>query len=103
MTQVHGAPGAETRSVARRTHIETLLVRYPRLEPDELAELKAWFRREASPLEVGMMAAEPDLAQPYRHFAADHLEPLRLADYLRLSAFAGLVAALIAAIALFVY
>lgn len=103
MTQMHGAPGAETRSPARRPHIETLLARYPQLDDAELAELKRWFRREASPLEVGMMAAEPDLAEPYRRFAADHLEPLTLADYLRLSAFAGLVVAAIAAIALFVY
>lgn len=103
MTQLHGAPRAEGGPVDRRTHIESLLARYPRLEPSELAELKAWFRHEASSLDVGLFTAEPDLAEPYRQFAADHLEPLTLADYLRLSASVGLVVAVIAAIALFIY
>lgn len=103
MTQLHSAPGAEGGTAAGRTHIEAMLARYPRLDQPELAELKAWFRNEASPLEVGMIAAEPDLAQPYRQFAADHLEPLTAADYLRAAGYAGLVVAAIAAIALFVY
>jgi hypothetical protein len=90
--------GAE--SVERHVRIETMLARYPQLEDVELRELKHWFRKEASALDVGIIASDPSLAEPYRRFAVDHIEKLTPADMARALGWAALALAVIAAIVL---
>lgn len=95
MTHFDGAPSAESHA-----RIEAMLARYPQVEPAELRELKHWFRKEASALEVGTIASNPALGDPYRQFAADHIEKLTAGDIARALGLASLALALIAAIVL---
>jgi hypothetical protein len=95
MTHPEGADRAE-----RHARIEAMLTRYPQVEPVELRELKHWFRKEASALDVGTMASNPTLAEPYRRFAADHVEKLTIGDIARAAGLAALALALIAGLVL---
>lgn len=80
-----------------RAAVEATLARYPNLDSEELKDLRQWFKREATSLDVGLIASNPDLAQTYASFRDAHLDPLGLRDYLVIaaviSAFVGLVAA----------
>ena len=82
----------------QRARVEALLAKYPDTEPDELADLLYWFRKQASALEVGLLASDPQLAKPYQRFKADHLDRLRGADLMWAALFimlAGVVVGLI--------
>lgn len=74
-TNHEGAPVA-----GRRGRIITLLAQYPRLDSDDLAELLHWFRKEASALDVGLIASDPHLAVSYEGLKKDHLDQLTGAD-----------------------
>jgi hypothetical protein len=80
-----------------RSAVEATLARYPNLDSEELEDLRHWFKREATSLDVGLIASNPDLAQTYASFRDAHLDPLGLRDYLVMvaviAAFVGLVAA----------
>lgn len=67
----------------RRAHIETVLADYPRIEPEQTETLLRWFRKEATALDVGLIASDPQLAEPYRRFRAEHLDRLSGADIVR--------------------
>jgi hypothetical protein len=69
-------------STERRARIEAALAEYPHIDEQTLAELIHWFRKEASALEVGLIASDPRLAERYRLFKAAHLDRLRGADLL---------------------
>lgn len=77
----------------RRAEIERALARYPHLSPEGVAELADYFTREASALDVGLIACNEDLTGPYRQFRETHLDPLRPGDWLRGAAFAMLTGA----------
>ncbi|HEY6868807.1 MAG TPA: hypothetical protein VI199_03520 [Novosphingobium sp.] len=77
----------------RRAEIERALARYPHLTPEALAELADYFSREASALDVGLIASNEAVAEPYRQFRQTHLDPLRPRDWLRGALFALLTAA----------
>lgn len=64
----------------RRNQIVTLLARYPVLDNDELADLLHWFKKEASALDVGLIASDPKLKAPYESLKKDHLDRLNGAD-----------------------
>lgn len=81
-----GADGATTRA-----RIEALLASYPQLEADELVELKHWFRRTASALDVGLVASNETIAPAYRAFRAAHLDGFTPADLLRALAFSAVL------------
>ena len=70
------------RSAQRRAFVEDLLVRYPVIESNELEDLKRWFGKEATALEVGLIASDPSLARAYRRFADEHIDPLSKIDLL---------------------
>jgi len=76
-----------TSSAEQRARIEAVLTKYPDIDADALAELLKWFRKEASALDVGMIASDPQLIDQYRAFKADHLDPFSGADVLRAIAF----------------
>ncbi len=77
MTQDNAPQGAQ-----RRAFIEGLLTRYPIVDSNELSDLKKWFRKEATALDVGVIASDPSLAKPYRQFADEHIDPLTPIDLL---------------------
>ncbi len=79
-----GAPSAE-----RRERIITLLEQYPRLGSDELAELLRWFRKEASALDVGLIASDHRVAAQYEGLKQDHLDRTTGGDVLWMTAFAA--------------
>lgn len=81
----------------RRAAIEHMLARYPHLSAEGLSELTDYFHREASSLDLGLIACNEDIREPYRQFRADHVDPLRPKDWLRGLAFAGVVAAVLVA------
>jgi hypothetical protein len=62
-------------SPERRARIECLVVRYPELEPGELAELVHWYRREASAMDVALLASEDGVSEPFAAFCRDHVTP----------------------------
>jgi hypothetical protein len=94
MTQPdNGAAGA-----ARRAQIEDALADYPHLSDERLAALIAWFRKEASALDVAQVASNEAIAEPYRRFRADHIDRLTGRDWIKgllLTAAVAVIACLI--------
>ena len=91
MTNTQGADGAPD-----RLRVERLLARYPAIATDELGELLHWFRKEASALDVGMIASDPSVGESYRRFSKDHLDRLTVADIIKALALMLAVAAAMA-------
>jgi hypothetical protein len=80
-----------------RARAEAALRQYPDLAPEQVAELVHWFRREASALDIGLIASDETLANPYRAFRTRHIDPLRPKDWLwGTVAFTGVAALLMA-------
>lgn len=57
-----------------RARAEALLARYPNLEPGELDELLHWHRRQASAMDVALVASNERVGERYQRFHRDHLE-----------------------------
>lgn len=83
-----------------RTRIAELLYTYPDVSPEELAEIRNWFDRVATSLDVGLLAADPAIARQYRAYRAEHLDRLGAKDWLKAGLFVGAVAAVIGGIVL---
>lgn len=81
---------------AQRAQIETALADYPNLSEDRLAAVIRWFRKEASALDVAMVASNEAITEPYRRFRADHIDPLTGKDMMK-----GLLFAALAGLAVF--
>lgn len=88
-----GAAGAEARA-----RIEAVLADYPHVSPEALDELLTWFRKEASALDVALIASNQAIAEPYARFRADHIDPLKGRDVIRGVLVVALVVAIVAAI-----
>ena len=84
--------------VARRAQIEAALADYPHLSEDRIAAIKAWFQKEASALDVAMIASNERITESYRRFRADHIDRLTGRDIIRAILFATAVCAVIALI-----
>lgn len=82
--------GAES---ARRAQIEATLADYPHLSGERLDELIHWFRHEASALDVGHVASNEAIAERYRRFRADHIDPVKGRDIFRGLMFLAFVSA----------
>lgn len=81
----------------RGEEVRALLARYPDLSSTEVADLKRWFRKEASALDVALLATETELAGQYRQFRRDHIDRFELRDLVNAAIFAAMIAAPIAA------
>ncbi|EJL20714.1 hypothetical protein [Novosphingobium sp. AP12] len=68
-TQSTGASGADADG---RAEAAMLLARYPDLSERELGMLKHWFKSVAGPLDVGLLASDPAIAEQYRAYRKDH-------------------------------
>jgi hypothetical protein len=67
-------------ALARRAHVEALLVAYPDVTPEEHGMLVRYFKREANALDVGMIASNESIARGYARFRHDHLDRFTWAD-----------------------
>ncbi|HEX8056171.1 MAG TPA: hypothetical protein VF481_05890 [Novosphingobium sp.] len=76
---------------ARRMQIEAALADYPHVSKESLGGLLHWFRREASSLDVAMLASNEAIAEPYRRFRADHIDRITAQDVMKGLAFAAAV------------
>jgi len=77
-TQTNGAIRAE--DLDTRAHAAALLARYPDLSESELGELHHWFKRVAGPLDVGLLASDPAVAQQYRAYSDAHQDRFSARD-----------------------
>lgn len=68
------------RCETRRDQMASLLARYPGVDGDELADLLHWFKKEASALDVGLIASDPALKAPYEAIKKEHVDRLNSAD-----------------------
>jgi len=66
----------------RRAYVEDKLGHYPDIDKEELADLLKWFRKEATSLDVGMIASDSKLGEKYQLIKADHLARFGLSDLL---------------------
>ena len=57
-----------------------LLERYPSLEGHELKELRNWFLRQATALDVGMVASEHHIRENYKAFRNQNLDRFTMKD-----------------------
>lgn len=64
----------------RRARIEEALAEYPHVNRETLAEILDWFNKEASALDVGLIASDPKFREPYKKLKGDHLDRIRGAD-----------------------
>jgi hypothetical protein len=76
---------------AQRAHIEDALAAYPNISKERLAALIAWFRKEASALDVALIASNAAIEEPYRRFRADHIDGLSGVDMIKGSLIAASV------------
>ncbi|MGX7894359.1 hypothetical protein [Tsuneonella sp. HG222] len=93
MTQMNA--GAVS-SPDRFDQIEALLIRYPRLSKSELADLKHWFRKEASAFEVATFASKESTSTGYDQFRAEHVDRFSTRDIVVAGSVLALVALTIA-------
>ena len=85
---------------ARRSNIEAILADYPNIRTDQLEDLLLWFRREASSMDVAMVASNESIREGYSQFRAEHLDRFKARD---LAYAAAVVAAVVAVVALIGY
>ena len=94
MAQVHADPVSD-KGAERRLRIERLLARYPALAEAEQDELLHWFEREASALDVALVASGPRAGPGYQRFKAERIDRLGTKDVIRavgfLSAFGAAI------------
>ncbi|KQM19522.1 hypothetical protein [Novosphingobium sp. Leaf2] len=96
MATTHASPGTA------HTDARALLARYPHLDVHELAQLEHWFRKEASALDVGLLASEADLAAQFRAYRKDHHDRFTARDILIATAFVAVAATLVGAMLIMV-
>ena len=89
-TENDGASRAE-----RRARAEELLARYPGLAPDELAHLHRWFAREASALDMGLVASNEAVADRYAQYRRDHIDRFKPIDIVWGLAFGAVIVGVI--------
>jgi hypothetical protein len=73
----------EAEVAERRSAAERAIARYPDMQPDEIAALVRYIRKEASAFDRASIASNPALQEPYRQFCRDHhfdrLRPVEMA------------------------
>ena len=97
MAQVQAGLGPDEAG-ERRVRIERLLAQYPALSEHELAELVGWFEREASALDVALVASNERISRGYRRFTAEQIDRFRLQDGVRAIVFVLVFGAVLAGV-----
>lgn len=75
-----GASLGATSGADRFEQVSALLGRYPDVTRAEIADLKSWFLREGSALDVALLASRDEIRRGYRAFRADHLDGMTMRD-----------------------
>lgn len=83
----------------RRSEVRDMLARYPHVSQAELGNLLLWFRKEATALEVALLASEPSMTRPYERFKAEHLDRLSGAELFWSATFVVLVLSILVMVA----
>ena len=73
------SPNADD-GVEKRLRAKALLQAYPALSEEEVQQLLHWFRREASALDIGMLAQNESIREGYAQFRADHVDGFNIRD-----------------------
>jgi len=60
----------------REGQIAVLLERYPHIAASEIEDIKTWWMREASSLDIALLSGREDIAEGYAAFRKDHIDPL---------------------------
>ena len=94
--ETHG----DARDIAR-ARARNFLALYPSLSSEDLAELKHWFDKEASSLDVAMLSMDENLKGNYAAFKAQHIDRITLLDVAKFLAFWVAMAAVTLTIVLF--
>jgi len=81
----------------RRARIESVLAQYPNVDAQSIDDVLRWFRKEASSLDVALLASNHEIAEAYRRFRADHVDPLTRGHTLRSVVFTAVALAIIVA------
>jgi len=64
----------------QRAYIEGILEQYPHISKDQLEELLHWFNKEASALDIGLVASNEAIRRGYRLFRAEHIDRFKPRD-----------------------
>ncbi|MFC4256065.1 hypothetical protein GRI97_11950 [Altererythrobacter xixiisoli] len=91
------ATGAD-QALQRRLQVEGLLSQYPAISAEETDQLRIYFRKEASALDIGNIASNEAAQRGYQQFRADHVDKIGLRDIGIAIGLLALVAAAIAVI-----
>jgi hypothetical protein len=86
-------------SADERVRIAALLARYPDLPAKDLDRIHHWFRKDATALDLGLLASDPSVHESYRAYRADHYDRIKPADLARAAIFIAGFALLILIIA----
>lgn len=78
-------------------HVEGVLARYPNIDPAEIESLTRWFK-EASALDVAMVASNASIHDAYTQFRREHIDRFKPKDLAFALAFVALCAIAIAGI-----
>ncbi|GEM_PF-963379 len=81
-----------------RLQAEGLLRQYPTISEEEIGQLRHYFRKQASALDIGTIASNDALRSGYRQFRADHVDKIGLRDMGIALGLLALVAASIAVV-----
>jgi hypothetical protein len=60
----------------REGQIAALLERYPDITASEIEDIKTWWMRKASSLDIALLSGRQDIAEGYAAFRKDHIDPL---------------------------
>lgn len=77
ITHNRGSQGSD-----RFDHVEQLLSRYPAITAEEVEDLKRWFNKEASALDVASLASIESIHASYAAFRAEHIDGFKARDYI---------------------
>lgn len=66
-----------------RARAEAALTDYPDLSNDRLEALVQWFKKDASALDVALIASNEAITHAYRDFRAQHIDRLKGSDILK--------------------
>jgi len=80
-----------------RAHVESVLARYPNIDPAETQNLVRWFG-EASALDVAMVASNEDIREAYAQFRREHVDRFKPKDIALALLFVVLCAVVVAGI-----